>query len=174
MRRAPEIRALEPRQAEIEVRFGEIRAQRERALEERDGLLVAPQVVHDRSKHAERVGIVGRELERFLEMPDGLLMLGQAGVQHAELKVDRRRARPAIERLAVSRHGGPRLAFLLQVPGKSERAGRALVSFRAPGKERSEQRFHVQVVGTRTNDPYHVNRAVWRSGKPRLRTRKRR
>jgi len=77
---------------------------------------------------------LGRELERFLEMLDGALMLGQAGVQHAELKMDRRGARPVIERLAVSRHGRVRFAFLLQVLGKRKRAGRALVSFRAAGK----------------------------------------
>src|SRR5207302_7842620 len=140
-RRALEIRAFEPRQAEIKVRFGEIRAQRERALEERDGLLEAPQIVHHRSEHAKRVRIVWRELERFLEMVDGVLMLGQASVQHAKLKMDRRGGRPVIERLAVSRNGRVRLAFLLQILGKRKGASRVPVPFRAAGKKRFEQSF---------------------------------
>ncbi len=71
-------------------------------------------------------------------MLDRALMLGQAGVQDAQLQVDVCGRGTPVKRLTVRRDCFARFAFPLQIFCESKRSKRLLARFPVSGKERFE------------------------------------
>ncbi len=123
-RRATDVRGLEAREAEVEVRFGEARLERKGALEQHGSLVEAPLVAHHRAEHAQHVGIARRERGGGFELAHRLRVLGELSVQHAELQVRVGRGRAALERPGVGGNRVARLAGRAPRLGEGEPGGR--------------------------------------------------